>query len=163
MRQAGNDEILAVLEATALRRLIAVAIIAALGLILLWVALAQPPVHLGWRLFLLVFGGVALWGAERLRQATRARLELTRTELRDSTGTTLARLEDIASLDRGVFAFKPSNGFILRLKAPQSREWRPGLWWRTGRRVGVGGVTPGSQARFMAETIQGLLAAREQD
>jgi hypothetical protein len=40
----------------------------------------------------------------------------------------LARIDEIASLDRGTFAFKPSNGFLLRLSRKGTRVWRPGLW-----------------------------------
>ena len=64
---------------------------------------------------------------------------------------------NIASVDRGAFAFKPSNGFTVRLKSPAPRAWLPGLWWRLGRRVGVGGATPGKAARDMADVITILL------
>lgn len=158
-----DDEILAVVEASGLRRLMATGILGLLGVIVLYVALVQSPSVLGWQVFLIALGIVAIIGATRLWQATTSRLELTRDELRDSAGMTVTRIADIRNLDRGVFAFKPSNGFILRLKTGQPRAWRPGLWWRVGRRIGVGGVTPGSQGKFMAETIQELLSAREQD
>jgi hypothetical protein len=38
------------------------------------------------------------------------------------------------------------------------RRWQPGLWWRLGKRVGVGGVAPGHQTKAMAQIIEALLA-----
>ncbi|MEO0931422.1 MAG: hypothetical protein AAFY14_12360, partial [Pseudomonadota bacterium] len=93
------------------------------------------------------------WLAERLRRATLLRIELTATDIRDSSGMVLATMDDIIGVDRGIFAFKPSNGFTLVMKNKKPRSWAPGLWWRLGRRVGVGGVTSAGQAKFMAEQI----------
>jgi hypothetical protein len=53
---------------------------------------------------------------------------------------------------------KPSNGFTVVMETKQPRAWAPGLWWRVGRRVGVGGVTGASQTKFMAEQIALRLA-----
>ena len=38
----------------------------------------------------------------------------------------------------------------------------PGLWWRIGRRIGVGGVTPASQSKVMADLITARLIERDQ-
>ena len=100
--------------------------------------------------------------ANAMRKSTSETLELTREELRESSGTVLAKVEDIVSIDRGAFAFKPSNGFLLRLSKPYKRDWRPGLWWRGGKRIGVGGMTPGRQTKYMSEIIAVMIAEREQ-
>ena len=147
-----NDEVIATLQATAIRRIFAYGAIFALGAMLILLAFMQPPA-LGWQLFLVVLGGGALIVAERLRRATLLGLELTAHELRDTGGQVLARLDDIRSIDRGAFAFKPSHGFVLRLREKQPRVWAPGLWWRYSTRVGVGGVTPSGPAKYMAEQI----------
>ena len=78
---------------------------------------------------------------------------LTDTDLRDSDGVVLARLDQIIRVDRGAMAMKPANGFTLVLDARQPFGWAPGMWWRLGRRVGVGGVAVAHQAKFMAEVI----------
>ena len=77
--------------------------------------------------------------------------------MRDSSGTVLARIDEIRSVVRGTFALKPSNGFTLVLNSKKPRAWMPGLWWRLGRRVGVGGVTNAGQAKFMAERISMMI------
>ncbi|MEO3415715.1 hypothetical protein AAFO92_13745 [Roseovarius sp. CAU 1744] len=157
-----NDEILATIQASRPRRTFGVAVLGTLGLILVYVALSQPPANLFWGVFLVAIGGLALWGAFRMWDATQARLELTETQLRSSDGIVIANVADIQSLDRGMFAFKPSNGFMLRLKTKTPRRWRPGLWWSLGNRVGVGGVTSAAHTKAMAEIISAMIAGRDQ-
>jgi hypothetical protein len=155
-----SGEVLATLSASAPRRWFAYGSLVLLGGLLVLTGLSGGPAP-GWIAFLLVLGLAALWLAERLRRATALTLTLTRTELRDSAGRTLARIADVQRVERGAFAFKPSGGFTLRLAAPMTRSWSPGLWWRAGRRVGVGGVTHSAAGRFMAERIALLLAERD--
>ncbi|WP_019955616.1 hypothetical protein [Yoonia vestfoldensis] len=142
------------------RRYFACGVIYGLGGLLIYTALARPP-DLFWLIFLLGFGGAMLWLGERLRRATRLGIVLTETDLRDTDGTVLARMEDIVLVDRGALAMKPANGFTLVLKTRQPRGWSPGMWWRIGKRVGVGGVTAAGPAKFMAEQIALRIKARD--
>lgn len=158
-----DDEILATIHASAPRRAFGVGVLGALGVILIYVALAQPPANLFWGVFLVAIGGGALWAGFRMWDATQSRIELTEAQLRTSDGTLIAEVADILSLDRGMFAFKPSNGFMLRLKSKTPRRWRPGLWWSLGNRVGVGGVTSAAHTKAMAEIISAMIAQRGQD
>lgn len=131
------------------------------GVLVIWLAITAPQSAPLWQTLLLAFGAGALWSAFRLWHATAQSLVLTTEELRSSDGTVLCRLDAIAGVDRGAFAFKPSNGFLLKLSAPSGpRRWAPGLWWRTGSRIGVGGVTPAAQGKVMAELISHQLAER---
>lgn len=154
-----TEEVLAVVEASAPRRWLALGVLAGVGLLSIYIALASPPAP-AWLVFLIAVGAAALWLAHRLYLATEHRIELTRTEIRASSGERIALVADVEGLDRGVFAFKPSNGFLIRVKTPGSRVWQPGMWWRLGRRIGVGGVTPGSQTKAMAEILSALMAQR---
>lgn len=154
------DEILARVAVSTPRRWIGMGMLGALGGLLVWIALAQPPADLGLRLFVLVFGGLVLWAADQMRRRSAAGLELTHEALRDSSGRVLVRLDQIEKVDRGALAFKPSNGFVLKLRSPHPRQWVPGVWWCTGRRLGVGGVTVGPQTRMMAEILQSRISAR---
>ncbi len=143
---------LAVISASAPRRAIGVGAMFGLGILLIYIAMATPPA-LHWQLFLIVLGAGFLMMGQKMWRATAHALILTETELRDSTGEVLARIEDIDKVDRGMFAMKPSNGFNLLLKEPGARAWKPGLWWRMGRKVAVGGVTSGSQTRPVADIL----------
>lgn len=153
---AGQEE-LARVTASPPRRVIGAGSMALLGVLLLYVALATPPASLLWLMFLLGLGGFAIWFSTRLWAATAHALVLTPEALCDSDGTLIARLDDIEKVDRSMFAMKPSNGFLVILKTRQARAWRPGLWWRMGRRVAVGGVTAASQTKPFADVLMATL------
>ena len=155
-----DDEILAAVSASQGRRIIAYVVQLALGAMLVYVAFSNTGGYAG-SIALLVMGILILWTAERLRRSTLTTIYLTAHELRDSTGTVLARIEDVRAISRGVFAFKPSNGFSLVLDRSLGAVWAPGMWWRIGRRVGVGGVTAATAGKFMAERIALLVEARD--
>ncbi|MRU16467.1 hypothetical protein FDP25_13575 [Roseovarius sp. A21] len=157
-----EDEVLARISASPARRVMGVLSMGALGVILVYVGFARPPDSFAWQIVLIVFGVAALFLADRMRRATAEVLELTRTELRSTDGTVIARVEEIEHLDRGFFAFKPSNGFLMRLSTKKKARWEPGLWWCLGRRVGIGGVTPGSQSKAMAEIMAALMHQRSE-
>ena len=160
MKDRGRDEVLARMSASGPRRVIGIGMMAVLAFFVLYVAVTTPPT-LGWQLFLVAMGALALMAAQSMWKSTARTLVLTRTELRDDSGTVIARVEDIVSIDRGAFAFKPSSGFLLRLSQPYPRAWRPGIWWRARTRVGVGGMTPRNEGKYMSEVIALLLAERE--
>ncbi len=107
-----------------------------------------------WIIMLFVLGLGSLYLAERLRRASALTLEFTTSEVRDSSGRVLCALADIEKVERGAFALKPSNGFSIILKSKAPFGWAPGLWWRMGDRIGVGGVVSAGQAKAFAEAIQ---------
>ncbi len=152
MFKPDENGIYATVAASPVRRIFAYGILFSLGALVLFTTISQPP-SAPWLVFMLLFGFGVLLLAERLRRATMLVIELTDTEVRDSSGEVLARIDDIKGVDRGAFAFKPSNGFTLVMKSKKPRSWAPGLWWRLGHRVGVGGVTSAGQSKFMAEQI----------
>jgi hypothetical protein len=154
------DEILGVARSSPGRRFLGLGSLGFLGFLLIYLAIVEQPT-LVWRLFLLSMGVGALWMTDKMRRATASGLVLTPTSLSDSDGTLIALIEDIDGIDRGFFAFKPSNGFLLRTREKASNEWRPGMWWRVGRRIGVGGMTPAHHAKQMSEIIAIMLAQRE--
>lgn len=155
-----SDPVIATIHASPGRRFLGLTCMGGLAFLLFWVAFATPP-SLEWQIFLLVLGGTSLWLTMRMYRATALSIELTEREVRDSSGTVIAAFDDIAALDRGFFAFKPSNGFLMKTKGKGPAAWQPGLWWRLGNRIGVGGMTPGSQAKAMAEIIAIKLARRD--
>jgi len=153
-----DTQIIARVSATPARRVIGVGTLAALGALLLWLLVAEPPAEIYWQAVLLLLGVAALWMAQQMWRATGRALILTEAGLSDSSGTVLARVEEIARVDRSMFAMKPSNGFLIQLNEKQPRAWQPGLWWRMGKRVAVGGVTAGRDTKPMADALSMLVA-----
>lgn len=155
-----DDEVLAVMQASTGRRILGVGCLGGLGIMLIWIGLTRSFETLAWQAFLIFLGAVFVWLADALRRATAQRIELTRQGVRSSDGEVIAHIDQIEAMDRGLFAFKPSNGLLLKAKHTAPARWRPGLWWRVGRRIGLGGVTPGHQSKVMSEMIAALLADR---
>ncbi|KPP85043.1 MAG: hypothetical protein HLUCCA08_11740 [Rhodobacteraceae bacterium HLUCCA08] len=151
-------QVIARLAPTPGRRGLAVAILYGLGGLLVALGLLHPTLP-AFRVVLVVLGAGTLLLGEKLRRATALALELTEAGLRDSTGRMLAPMAQIRQIDRGIFAFKPSNGFLVTLDRPVERAWAPGLYWCLGRRIGVGGVVSSGPARAMAEQIAARIAA----
>ncbi|MCA0998365.1 hypothetical protein [Alloyangia pacifica] len=161
MEDTHDDKILARASATTPRRLIGVGTLAGLGLLLIYLAVTQPPAAVIWLVFLIVLGVAALWVAQIMWRVTSRELLLTEEALTDSSGAVIARIENVAKVDRGAFAMKPSNGFALTLKEAGPRAWLPGLWWRTGKRVAVGGVTAARDTKPMADILSVMIMRRE--
>jgi len=155
MQNPQNKEILATVMPSPARRMVGVAMLALLGGLLVYMALLTPVTML-WRLIFLAVGCLTLWMADKMRKATAHGVVLTEDGLFSTDGQMLLAIGDMHAVVRGTFALKPSNGFSVIANARLTRGWAPGLWWRYGKRMGVGGVTAASQAKFMAE----ILAAR---
>jgi len=152
------DEVLERITPSAPRRIMAAAALGLLGVLLLWVTATHPPAGLAFLAITVVIGGGSLWMAWALCRASGAVLELTRSDLRETGGRVLARIDNIARVDRGFFAFKPAAGFRLTLKEPMEAAYAPGLWWRRRRMLMVGGVTSRAQTKAVADLITILLA-----
>ncbi|PPB80231.1 hypothetical protein LV82_02105 [Albidovulum inexpectatum] len=161
MNDERNDQILARITPSVPRRLFALGVLGALGFLLVYLAFSIPSGSGLVSGMLVVFGVLALVLCVRMYRATARSLILTQDELRDSEGTVIARLQDVERVERGAFAFKPSNGFLLHLTTSHSRRWEPGLWWRLGRRVGVGGTISGAEGRNMADLLSVALQQRQ--
>ncbi|MEX3014309.1 hypothetical protein [Gymnodinialimonas hymeniacidonis] len=154
------NEVLAEITPNTSRRVAAVGMAGLLGTLLLLIAGMRPPADLGWLAFLVVFGALCLWLAVAMWRASSRVIALTRTELREVDGRVLTTVENIERVDRGIFAFKPAGGFLVKLKAPVGRVYAPGLWWRAGRTLAVGGVTKRAEAKEVADLISVMLAKR---
>lgn len=152
------EKTLATLGVGAGRKGLGLLVTGGLALALAWIALSPQPAPFGMRILVLLLALVMAVVTWKLLGASRLRLELTDRALRDSAGEVLARIEDVEGVDRGLLAFKPSNGFVLRLNRRAPLRFRPGLYWSIGRRVGVGGLVHGSESKQMADALAFLLA-----
>ena len=154
------NKALARLEVSPARRIFGVGILFGLSGLLIYIGLFFPSENVMGTAVLLGVAGIIIWQGTKLYRATGQGLILTPEGLFETSGTPVCALDQIISVDRGFFAFKPSNGFLIRLKDPLPRAWAPGLWWRFGRRIGIGGATSARQGRDMADMIATLLTDR---
>lgn len=153
---------LASVQASYGRRILGVGSLGGLGLLVLWTVLRAPPSELAYTVFMLVVAAAALYSAWRMWDATQIRLILTRERGLEIEGKeVLAPWDQIENVERGMLAFKPSNGFLITLKDKAPRAWAPGVYWRMGRKIGVGGVTGAGEGKAMADILAMHLAERK--
>lgn len=139
-----------ILQATPFRRATGMIVMLLLAVLLLRTALSQGIVG---QALMVAAGVAALALAWALLKARGQSLHWQQAGLCDGAGHVIAARDQILAVDRGALALKPSNGFTLRLRDPQPRQWSPGLWWRLGRRVGVGGLASPGVAKALADRI----------
>jgi len=151
-----SDPVLMSLSASAPRRWSGVITLSLLGALILYLAFAVP---FGPAQIIMILGGVGiLHTASLFHHSTQQVIELTKTELRIKDGPLLAKVSDVVKVERGAFAFKPSNGFLVSLKTPMQRRWAMGMYWCFSKRVGVGGVTGAGEGKAMSETLAMLIS-----
>lgn len=154
-----SDSVIARLKASPVRRGFGLFVMMLLGFLLLYLTVTIEAGFVQ-KLFLVGVAAAVLWMARTMQRGTRGHIELLDTGLYFEDGRILAAMEDILRVERGVFAFKPSNGFVVTLQNKTERAWIPGLYWKFGTRVGIGGVTAPSEAKFMSDSLAVLLKAR---
>lgn len=159
---AGTDgeEVLLRVEIAPARRFVAMALSALIGLWMIYVGLWLDVPSTLWRAGLVAVGGLALVQAVRIRAIAVPGIELTATELREIGGRRIAALDGVVEVQRSFGLFKPMNGFVLHLAAPARAAMVPGVWWRFGRRVAVGGMLPRGGARQIALRMEAQVKAR---
>ena len=150
---------LATLKPSPARRFMGVTLLAALGLILLFTGYETFQMSLA-GYALAGVGVLVLWAANRVRVSTQDSLELRETGLYSTDGSIVAEIGNVAQVELSLFALRPSGGFLIVLKSPMPKSWNPGLWWRLGRRVGIGGVTPRAEGKAMADAMATLVHKR---
>ena len=139
------------------RRWLGVGALGVLGVVLAGHGLSSPERSVSIQIVSIVLGAGCLWQAWRHLTMSKTGIVLTEDGLFDDSGDLICAFDDIGSVDRGMFAFKPTNGFLIRLRRPAGFRWIPGLYWRIGKRVGVGGATRSNEAKVMADTLKILV------
>lgn len=157
----GDGDVILEIRPSLFRRGISLLAIAAVVVLLMRAALFEPELDPFVRAFIIALSAGAAILAVSFYRATEVGLELTKDQLRDTNGRVLFDLDQIERVDRGLFALKPSNGMSVYLKTPASFVWQPGLWWRFGRRIGIGGATAPAQAKAIVEALTLLQASED--
>lgn len=154
---AQDTQIIAELTPSPMRRVAAVLVMLGLGVLCANLGIAADTASALVRFLMIAMGAGAAWLALRCWRATARGLVLyadgTLCESGDG-GRVLAQVSDIKSVARGPLATKPSQGLTLVLGTSGPAGWAPGLWWRLGKRLGLGGVTRAHEGKAMAEAIE---------
>lgn len=149
-----SEKIISRLRPSLARRVLAAGSPAGLGVIVIWLAANHPAPSAGLLAGLLALALASFAFAAITWRATALGLELTEAELRDTNGRRLFELSEVSAIEKSVLSWKPAGGFAVVLNEPRSRVWVPGLWWRVGRRVMIGGATNSGEAKAMADLMR---------
>lgn len=148
------------LRASKPRRVVACGGLVVIGAMFLWSGARDGELAGAARALMAGIGVLWLWGAFEMWRGTARSLRLTDAGLVDSSGTEVAALERIIAVERGMISMKPSHGMVLRLSAGAPARWVPGLWWRLGARVGIGGLTAKNDTRRFGDALELRVAAQ---
>lgn len=141
------------IQASVSRRLFSVLLLSLSAAVMIYFAFTDPAQSVVLRLVLLSLAGVFLWQVQANLRFPNAALILKRDGLYDDQGEIICSLSNIALIDRGWFSIKPSNGFLLRLHEKTSVKWLPGVYWRIGKRMGVGGAISPAQTKEFSDKL----------
>ena len=157
IKTAGPDEVLITVTPAHARRTIGVGAQVALAVLLIWFGFNGDGALFA-RIALTGAGAFMLVAARFIWTTSGRSLELTPTLLREApTNRVLAKVSDVSAVERGLQVLKPSNGLIVRTKTPSKRAFAPGLWWRAGKIIAIGGMMNAGQGKAMAEILQELV------
>ncbi|MEM0977526.1 MAG: hypothetical protein AAGJ34_08330 [Pseudomonadota bacterium] len=121
-------------------------------------ALSQGVVTRLWAMgFLMAIASAFLWAAYRMYSVPRAGLLFDGRVLRTEDGLVVAALTDIDVVQTGIFAMRPSNGFSLIMKEADHLPTRPGIFWRQGKMIGIGGILAAAETRAIGRLMQAKL------
>ncbi len=141
------------IQPSASRRIFSVLILSLSAGVMIYFAITDPEQSIVLKLILLFLAGIFLWQVQASLRFPNAALILKRDGLYDDQGELICRLSNIALVDRGWFSIKPSNGFLLRLHEKTSIKWLPGVYWRIGKRMGVGGAISPAQTKEFSDKL----------
>ncbi|MEO0344428.1 MAG: hypothetical protein AAF198_13420 [Pseudomonadota bacterium] len=103
---------------------------------------------------LLAIAALFMWAAWRMWNAPHFGIVFDGDSLKTEDGATIAKMSEIQSVQVGLFVMRPSNGFMMMMKQPGIFPTRPGVVWRQGRRIGIGGILRSSEAKSIGRAIQ---------
>lgn len=162
MTQTEAEDVLVAIRATTFRRYTTVILLVFFALILTQVGIEMPSERPAMKFLAFALGFVSVIQAVFFWRATAVAIELTAQVLRESgpNGRILARVADIEKIDSSAFSYRPASGFLILLKTPAPMMVAPGMWWRRGRKIGIGGVTAKAHSKILAAALQELITER---
>ena len=99
----------------------------------------------------IVFFG--LWFIRFLKRYSKIGFLINQSGLFNIDGSVICKIDDIERIDVSPYTFKSANGFIVILKTKSSFKSIPGLYWRLGKRLSIGGLVSKNESKFLSQTL----------
>lgn len=151
------------MKVSPLRRTVGAVAVTLSGALLLGSAIWDPPQGALAQGLVWALAAALLWSGMRLWRDTAYSVRLIGDRLEESSGELIVMMDQVEGIVRGHFAFRPSNGFSLKLREETQPRWRMGLWWRAGKRAAFGGAASSAEAKKLAEAIEKRLGLDQLD
>ena len=100
---------------------------------------------------------IAFWFKRFLSQYSNVGFLINKMGLYDLHENLICRISDIQRVDSSPYTFKSANGFIIILKEKTSFQLVPGLYWRLGRRISVGGLISKNESKLLSTAVANFL------
>ena len=109
--------------------------------------------------FFLLLGLVllALWFKRFLKRYSKVGFQINSTGLYDLETNLICKIDDIHKVDVSPYTFKSANGFIVFSKTKSKFRSVPGLYWRLGNRISIGGLISKNESKFLSTTLLALI------
>ena len=113
--------------------------------------------------FLLIPTIIFLWLCFRkfLKRYSKVGFLINQSGLFNLDGSVICEIGDIERIDVSPYTFKSANGFIVILKTKSSFKSIPGLYWRLGKRISIGGLVSKNESKFLSQTLLGFFHETE--
>ena len=100
---------------------------------------------------------LAIWFRSFLQRYSKVGFLINQSGLFNLDGSIVCEIGDIERIDVSPYTFKSANGFIVILKTKSSFKSIPGLYWRLGKRLSIGGLVSKNESKFLSHTLSGFL------
>ena len=147
------SDVILKIKPSAGRRIFGIIILCLVAVIMMNYAFGDKAQSIVLRFILLLMAVVFLWQAQANLRFIGAALILKREGLFDDQGALICSLSNINQIDRGWISFKPSNGLLVRMHKPMALKWSPGLYWRFGKSLGIGGMVSPVLTKEMSDKL----------
>ena len=96
---------------------------------------------------------LALWFTRFLKRYSKVGFLINQSGLFNLDGSIICEIGDIEIIDVSPYTFKSANGFIVILKTKNSFKLIPGLYWRLGKRLSIGGLVSKTESKFLSQAL----------
>ena len=96
---------------------------------------------------------LGLWFIRFLKRYSKIGFLINQSGLFNIDGSVICEIDDIERIDVSPYTFKSANGFIVILKTKSSFKSIPGLYWRLGKRLSIGGLVSKNESKFLSQTL----------
>ena len=104
---------------------------------------------------------LAFWFRSFLKRYSKVGFLINQSGLFNLDGSIICEIGDIERIDVSPYTFKSANGFIVILKTKSSFKSIPGLYWRLGNRLSIGGLVSKNESKFLSQTLLGFYEENE--